>query len=326
MGKHFALLGAGFSRNWGGWLAAEAFEYLIGLPSLQKLPEIIRLLWRHREHRGFEAALEALQNEYARSKTAENKHQLVELEKAIIEMFADMDSGYFRQGLKINDHTKNFLAMFDAIFTLNQDVLLERHYMIGSFPPGGGPRQWRGAYLPGVDYPFAKAEYELARWQRERWRIPPQTPTSLREGDQPIVKLHGSSLWRRDGRDGALLVLGGHKSGTIADDPLLKWYGELFEQALLEPAARLMTIGYGFRDNHINDAIKLGLANGLKVFNISPQGTDAWVEIPNGGPTTVGGKGKNYLEDALIGASRLPLPEGTAEGSAEYRKLMRFFD
>jgi hypothetical protein len=26
------LLGAGFSRNWGGWLASEAFEYLLGSP------------------------------------------------------------------------------------------------------------------------------------------------------------------------------------------------------------------------------------------------------------------------------------------------------
>jgi hypothetical protein len=28
------LTGAGFSRNWGGWLAAEVFEYLIGQDDL----------------------------------------------------------------------------------------------------------------------------------------------------------------------------------------------------------------------------------------------------------------------------------------------------
>ena len=27
---YILLTGAGFSRNWGGWLASEAFEYLIG--------------------------------------------------------------------------------------------------------------------------------------------------------------------------------------------------------------------------------------------------------------------------------------------------------
>jgi hypothetical protein len=33
--KHIALLGAGFSRNWGGWLADEAFGHLIGSPEAQ---------------------------------------------------------------------------------------------------------------------------------------------------------------------------------------------------------------------------------------------------------------------------------------------------
>jgi hypothetical protein len=30
------LLGAGFSRNWGGWLASEAFEYLLGCPQVDE--------------------------------------------------------------------------------------------------------------------------------------------------------------------------------------------------------------------------------------------------------------------------------------------------
>jgi hypothetical protein len=29
--QHILLTGAGFSRNWGGWLADEAFEYLLVL-------------------------------------------------------------------------------------------------------------------------------------------------------------------------------------------------------------------------------------------------------------------------------------------------------
>ncbi len=30
------LLGAGFSRNWGGWPASEAFEYLLGCPQVDE--------------------------------------------------------------------------------------------------------------------------------------------------------------------------------------------------------------------------------------------------------------------------------------------------
>jgi hypothetical protein len=31
---YYLLTGAGFSRNWGGWLANEAFEYLLGAPEI----------------------------------------------------------------------------------------------------------------------------------------------------------------------------------------------------------------------------------------------------------------------------------------------------
>ena len=33
---HQLLTGAGFSRNWGGWLANEAFEYLLGVPEVDE--------------------------------------------------------------------------------------------------------------------------------------------------------------------------------------------------------------------------------------------------------------------------------------------------
>ncbi len=31
---HYLFTGAGFSRNWGGWHANEAFEYLVGAPEI----------------------------------------------------------------------------------------------------------------------------------------------------------------------------------------------------------------------------------------------------------------------------------------------------
>jgi hypothetical protein len=33
---HILLTGAGFSRNWGGWLANEVFEYLLGDPEITR--------------------------------------------------------------------------------------------------------------------------------------------------------------------------------------------------------------------------------------------------------------------------------------------------
>lgn len=57
--KHVLLLGAGFSHNWGGWLASEAFDYLIGCDPVDT--DIKDLLWNHRDEDGFEGALDELQ-------------------------------------------------------------------------------------------------------------------------------------------------------------------------------------------------------------------------------------------------------------------------
>jgi threonine dehydratase len=46
--------GSGFQPKWGGWLANEAFEYLLGCPQID--PGIGQLLWKHRRSGGFEAA------------------------------------------------------------------------------------------------------------------------------------------------------------------------------------------------------------------------------------------------------------------------------
>ena len=65
MVPHFILLtGAGFTRNWGGWLADEAFEYLLGHPRIDD--GLRKLLWKHKDG-GFEAAVEEQRIETARS-------------------------------------------------------------------------------------------------------------------------------------------------------------------------------------------------------------------------------------------------------------------
>lgn len=58
--SNFLLTGAGFSRNWGGWLAEEAFEFLLG--EVEHDDDLCKYLWKSRdEGLGFEAALAQLQ-------------------------------------------------------------------------------------------------------------------------------------------------------------------------------------------------------------------------------------------------------------------------
>lgn len=43
--QHYLLTGAGFSANWGGWVASEAFEYLLGCPEILADDRLRDLLW-----------------------------------------------------------------------------------------------------------------------------------------------------------------------------------------------------------------------------------------------------------------------------------------
>src|SRR5450830_138231 len=86
----YILLGAGFSRNWGGWLATEAFEYLLGCPEVVGNPSIGSLLWKHQATGGFEAALAEARNNHVLDPHT-HLETLIGLQDAISRMFQDMN-------------------------------------------------------------------------------------------------------------------------------------------------------------------------------------------------------------------------------------------
>ena len=58
------LLGAGFSRNWGGLLASEMFETLLQQPEISDDHHLRRVLWDHGDSGGFENALGQVQQDF----------------------------------------------------------------------------------------------------------------------------------------------------------------------------------------------------------------------------------------------------------------------
>jgi hypothetical protein len=80
---HLLLLGAGFSRNWGGWLADEAFEYLLGCHQIDG-GGIRELLWSYKDRGGFEAALAELQENFKRRPSNASKRNVESLENATV--------------------------------------------------------------------------------------------------------------------------------------------------------------------------------------------------------------------------------------------------
>jgi hypothetical protein len=187
---YILLTGAGFSRNWGGWLANEAFEYLIGCPEIDD--NLRHLLWTCKSKGGgFEDALAELQQEYNRCKDERTKQPLVALLAGIVGMFNYMDQAFEQTTFEPSTQPpaysiRGFLRKFDAIFTLNQDLLLERHY-----PADDGyismDRPWKGWHMPGLKLlnPALRSAPHAAT--KAEMRVPETDPVDFNEeaGLQP---------------------------------------------------------------------------------------------------------------------------------------------
>lgn len=199
---HILLLGAGFSRNWNGWLASELNGELMS--RLARTPLVARQL---RISGNFEETLGNLQQVVDQGG---NREGLDALQLAIAGAFADMNRS-FAQMASIdgfsNDLTrsvKTFLSKFDAIFTLNQDLLLELHYT--GFPLSN--------YFPGVRKPHNWDHLPVEEKISQVWATDEYLPV-LEANTQPIFKMHGSVNWR-DHKDRQLLVMGTGKEAGIA--------------------------------------------------------------------------------------------------------------
>ncbi len=253
-GSKVLLTGAGFSKPFGGRLAREVWSDLIGFPSVQNDNVVKRLLL---ENQNYEEALGSLLG------TNGPDQHYIALEEAIYHSFSKMDgvvsNSSFGKGYGVNVYAfQDFLNSFrgkDAsyLFTLNQDLLVERRYY--NHPPGIGPQR------PGIPPPPGQMSTNVTWFAPHRIQmddsqlvgLPDEdiasNPPQLR-GYLNYIKLHGSFDWRTT--DKGLMVMGVDKIDQIAKSPLLKWYADVFETVVCTGDVRIMAVGYSFYDLHIN--------------------------------------------------------------------------
>jgi len=243
-------------------------------------------------------------------------------------MFNEMNEGLATARFETQNAVQflvgTFLARFDYIFTLNQDLLLEHHYLNGNIGLQEH-RKFSGWQMPGLKpvHPTASAYDPAGR------HVPvmmPDDPSNFRisPGQQPYIKLHGSSNWVRQGGN-RLIVLGGGKEIEIRREPLLNWYQTEFANALNRQDAHLMIIGYSFSDTYVNNLIcDAADAGGLNVFIVDPEGVDVldkWKNRPGIRP-------KQTLQERLgprvRGASRRPLSATFGNDPVAHAKLLGF--
>lgn len=188
--------------------------------------------------------------------------------------------------------------------------MLELHYN----PMIGPPMNWARLHHPGMRY-LQPSNFSGARQDRFAIMQPHLADRTFPAGVQPYVKLHGSVNWVESNVGSRILVMGGMKAVSINRFPILTWYHDEFRKTLLRPDARLMVIGYGFGDAHINDAIANGLNAGLKLFVVDPHALDVIKK-----DLRIGGRRKQ-----IIGLSTKPLTETFGGNRYAHSELSKFF-
>jgi len=257
------LTGAGFSYNWGGPLASDIFSALLADKDLDS----------HTRDLLFDSggAFETVLADLQLSTDPGDQKQYDALITAVAGIFNGMNNTFmhmqfeFENPPSVQYSMASFLSRFHAIFTLNQDALLEQHYN----PMIGPPMNWGHLQLPGMRF---MPPFQPTGARQDKFAVMEPNPpfTSFGNGAQPYVKLHGSVNWAESNMGKRILVMGGQKAVSIGRYPILTWYHDEFRKMLLRPSAKLMVIGYSFSDTHINEVIVDGLAAGLKLFVVDP--------------------------------------------------------
>jgi hypothetical protein len=321
------LTGAGFTRNWGGWLANEAFEYILGRHEISK--ELRSRLWQDKVlQRGFEDTLGELQRQ--KQKGDQSAAEMVrQFMAALVAMFDEMNRGLsgadFEWQKDTSMQVRPFLARFHYIFTLNQDLLLEAHYLSNGIDLSP-QRKFDGVQRPGMKPMLGVGP--VARWTPDYAKLTSERRPTIEHRQQPYIKLHGSSDWVGVSKE-PLLVLGGGKSVEIGQDPLLTWYQKEFSEALHRQGAKLMVIGYSFSDDHINEIIgRAADQGGLTLFIVGPEGVDVldkWKSYHHlvGTPSQ---PLRDQFNPHIRGASRRPLSATFGYDRVEHGKLMAFLN
>lgn len=286
------------------------------------------LLYANQNNGGFENALAEVQLAFTRDQKryADPMHRL---QGAVSSVLDSLNQAFFAlPGMEFQKYRermlRTFLSRFDAIFTLNQDILLEHHYFCHVESSGN----WNGAQLPGMTKIPNQEYVPNSSWGKDFWVPLDAEKFQVDPRCQPCFKLHGSSNWR-DSEGGKLLVIGGDKSRAIQSHAVLAWSFDKFREYLGEQNVKLFIIGYGFRDTHINEVIIEAVNScGLKFFVIDHYGSEV---VKHANPSFGGAVYQpNALDDAfrrgLIGESKRNLSETFGSEPVSHKDVMHFFD
>jgi hypothetical protein len=217
----------------------------------------------------------------------------------------------------------NFISQFEVIYTLNQDLLLEKRYCKFKRESSRGGQAGL-VCIPGMMAKEHDADHNPI--YAGKWK-PSGGDFQLGVGCQSLVKLHGSSNFFEE--DEELMILGSSKRKMIKQSIVLSKYIDFLSHSLSEDDAKFIIIGYSFKDSHINDIIfKSCIVSNPEFFIIDPYGLDV-IEDNGFNNTCIDiSSERQKILSRFVGGSRRNLKEifGHPGDRIEYRKIERFIE
>ncbi len=284
MSKTILLTGAGFTHNFGGLLAEGMWAIIFNHPEVQKQAYVRKLMIEDFDYESiYHKVLKANRIEGIFGKEDTSAEDKVAIRAAVFEAYRHLDNRILSPSspcpniYKVNELIERFASDRSEksfFFTLNQDLFIERWFDPSakckpfSYPGINGMIPSRAS---GIKKRSPLERKDFIRLPNEKDIVEAKSVFASSK-DFYYIKLHGSYGWNSsDGSD--TLVIGQDKADSIAKEPLLSWYLEIFKNSLNQNDVKLLTIGYGFRDDHINKIIAdSGRTYGLKLYVISPEG------------------------------------------------------
>lgn len=270
--KFILLTGAGFTHNFGAPLACDLWAVIMNHQDVQKNPRIREVVLTDFD---FESVYHSvMSSDYsADEKTA--MANAIEYAYAYVDDIVrswgfHRDASYSVNVYKVQELIASFVGTYREpgfFFTLNQDLFLERHYYNGERPRLPGITQHRDWFSSHFRDRLQQPDY-----------VTLPNDSEIDDGSEFLghsrfyyIKLHGSCNWRTT-VGLRRMVIGHGKEYQISDEPLLARYFDIFGRVLADGGRRLLVIGYGFRDPHVNKVIATAVEeHGLQIFIMTPE-------------------------------------------------------
>lgn len=273
--KTILFTGAGFTHNFGGFLADGMWALIFNHLRVQKNFLIRELMLNDFNYESVYQRI--IWEPTGKLYSFEMKEAIKEAVKNAYQHLDDVVRDY-RDGQTLFN-LQDFLHELTSdnrklhfFFTINHDLFIERRLHV---------LKTRSIEYAGITVPLEvqkKLVEKSLPLEEEDFIILPKKEkleeiraTIYKGNHYRYIKLHGSCNWKSStGID--MLVIGLDKEDQINNEPLLLLYQEIFEEVLSQNDAKLLIIGYGFRDIHINRIIANAVKNnGLRIYIISPQ-------------------------------------------------------